>query len=60
MSVSFVSSFYNNSDDVDKFYDELMNQINSLDLEYEIILIDDGSQDDTSRVLRKIVEKIQK
>lgn len=57
MSVSFVSSFYNNSDDVDKFYDELMNQINSLDLEYEIILIDDGSQDDTSRVLRKIVEK---
>ena len=57
MSVSFVSSFYNNSDDVDKFYDELMNQINSLDLEYEIILIDDGSQDDTSRVLRNIVEK---
>ena len=57
MSVSFVSSFYNNSDDVDKFYDELMNQINSLDLEYEIILIDDGSGNVTSRVLRKIVEK---
>ena len=56
MNISFVSSFYNNSKDVKKFYKELINQIQDLKIDYEIILIDDGSNDETSNELCDLVK----
>lgn len=60
MRVSFVSSFYNNSNDVQRFYKELKKQIDELGIDYEIILIDDGSDDTTSIELANLVELDQK
>ena len=54
MKISFVVPCYNESKELNEFYQLLMPTINSLNCEYEIIFVDDGSKDTTPEVLKEL------
>lgn len=55
--VSIVVPCYNESEAIPIFYDELNKIIPKLGTEYELILIDDGSADNTLTVIKALAEK---
>ena len=52
--VSVVVPFHNEGDCVDELYHRLKTVMEDLKLPYQLIFIDDGSTDDTLRILKKI------
>lgn len=56
LSLSVIVSFYNLEQDVDEYFNGLKSTLDSLDETYEIILIDDNSQDGTYPKLLKIAQ----
>jgi glycosyltransferase involved in cell wall biosynthesis len=54
MDVSIVIPVYNEEDNVEPLIGEIKTALDSLCKQYEIIFIDDGSRDDTFRVLARI------
>ena len=55
--ISAIITFYNIANDVEKYFDMLKSTLDSLNKSYEIILIDDDSEDDTYQKLLKIAQK---
>jgi glycosyltransferase involved in cell wall biosynthesis len=53
MDLSIVIPFYNEEDSIKPLYDAVTNAMSNLSYSYELILVDDGSQDDT---LKKMLE----
>ena len=56
-SVSFIIPCYNAETFINKNLELLNKKIKSLKLTYQIILIDDGSQDNTHQILKNIIKK---
>lgn len=52
--VSFVVPVYNEQKELKEFYNLLMPVINQLDVEYEIIFVDDGSTDESPKILKEL------
>lgn len=57
LDISVVIPVYNEEDNIQPLYDELSAALNELDLSYEVIVIDDGSKDDSFNRLKAIHEK---
>ncbi|MCI0493821.1 glycosyltransferase [candidate division KSB1 bacterium] len=57
MSLSVIVSFYNLEQNVDEYFNLLKSTLDSLNESYEIILIDDNSQDGTYPKLLKIAQE---
>jgi len=54
--ISVVIPIFNEEDNISLLYDELKEVLSKIDNEHEILFIDDGSKDDTLKLLRKIQE----
>ena len=52
--LSVVIPVYNEQDCIVRLYDALIEICDKLDLLYELVFVDDGSQDDTYRILRQL------
>ncbi len=57
LDLSVVIPLYNEEDNIPPLYEQLSQALNELNLEYEVIVIDDGSQDDSFKRLQAIHEK---
>ncbi len=55
--LSVVIPVYNEKDNIMPLYEELKEVLNSLNLSYEIIFVDDGSTDGSGEILDEIAEK---
>lgn len=56
MNLSLVVPCYNEEENVELFYDEVIQSFKSLKIKYEIIFINDGSKDQTILKLKKIAK----
>lgn len=54
MKLSFVIPLYNESESLEMLYDKILEAVSPLGHEYEIIFVDDGSADDSYRVLKQL------
>lgn len=52
--ISIVTSTFNSSNHIEQFLTKIQNQIKSINESYEIIIVDDGSNDDTVKILKAI------
>jgi glycosyltransferase involved in cell wall biosynthesis len=57
LDISVVIPVYNEAENVPHLYDEVSAALNELDLNYEVIVIDDGSKDGSFEALKTIHEK---
>lgn len=57
MKLSIVVPVYNEEESIEAFYKELITQLEKLDKKFEIIFVDDGSQDKSLRLLQKLEEE---
>ena len=55
--ISIVVPCFNEEEALPLFYDELHKVLGTMDVEYEVLLINDGSKDDTLAVMRSLAEK---
>lgn len=55
--VSIVSPIYNEQESVNAFYESLTRTINDLPYTFEILLVNDGSSDDTETILNQIADR---
>ncbi|MDI6779678.1 MAG: glycosyltransferase family 2 protein [Bacteroidota bacterium] len=55
--ISVVIPLYNERDSLKELYDKLHNTLISMNSKYEIVFVDDGSTDDSARVLKEIRQK---
>ena len=55
--LSIISPAYNEAENIDEFYSRVLSATKNLNLEIEIIYINDGSKDDTVRIINKQREK---
>jgi glycosyltransferase involved in cell wall biosynthesis len=58
--ISVVVPFYNEEENIDPLHTELSNALKSLNRDYSIIFVDDGSTDNTYKNMLKISEKDNK
>jgi glycosyltransferase involved in cell wall biosynthesis len=58
--LSVVVPVYNEQDCIGRLYDALIETCDNLNLRYEVIFVDDGSQDDTYPILRQLYGGNQK
>ena len=57
MYLSIVTTSYNSASTITKFFSELKKVISELNIsDYEVIVVDDGSKDETVEILKKIKE----
>ena len=54
--ISFVVPVYNEEKELEKFYELLLNTTQTIDMEYEVVFVDDGSKDNSSNILKKFAE----
>jgi glycosyltransferase involved in cell wall biosynthesis len=57
MGISIVIPLYNESESIDRLYEELTAAMESTHREYEIVLVDDGSTDGSFDRLRRLCER---
>ena len=55
--ISIVAPVFNESESLDAFISELMECLSEVDFEYEIILVDDGSKDGSSKIIEEAANK---
>lgn len=55
--ISIVSPVYNEQENLNKFYNELKDTLEKIPREYEIIFVDDGSEDNSFKILKKMQGK---
>jgi len=53
-SLSIIIPAYNEEQNLVSIFDEICRQVNKLKLDYEIIIVDDGSQDSTWEIAKKL------
>ena len=58
--ISIIVPCYNEQESLPIFYEESKNVLNSMDVDYEIWLINDGSKDNTLNILRELSKKDSK
>ncbi len=56
-SISIVIPIYNEEENIPILYDKLKNVLNRMDIQYEIIFVDDGSSDNSRKILEDIAAK---
>lgn len=54
MNLSIIVPCYNEEKSIDLFYEEIYNSLNEINIPYEIIFIDDGSNDNTLNNIKKL------
>ncbi|MFA7061432.1 MAG: glycosyltransferase family 2 protein [Pedobacter sp.] len=54
MNFSIVVPIYNEQDNIDELYSAITNALDDIDTDYEIIMVDDGSNDGSFRALQRI------
>jgi len=54
INLSIIIPIYNEEESILKLYQELKKVLSNLDMQYEIIAVNDGSDDNSNRVLKKI------
>lgn len=57
MDFSLIVPCFDEAHNVPRFYEEATSRLDGLGVDYELLFVDDGSTDDTARVLREILEK---
>ena len=57
LDISVVSPVYDEEENIPIIYDKLKNVLNKLNKSYEIIFIDDGSTDNSFKILEKLYNK---
>ncbi len=55
--VSIVVPFFNEEEIVTQFHHEILRVLATIDREFEVIYINDGSQDKTSRILHELIQQ---
>jgi len=60
IKISIVTPFFNEEENVKEFLIRTNNVLQKLNLEYEIIAVNDGSQDNTLIILKQLLKKIHK
>ncbi len=55
--LSIVVPVYNEQLNIEKFYEEATKAVQSIDMDYEIIFVDDGSKDDTPLLLSRLTQQ---
>ena len=61
MYLSVVTTSFNSKKTIEKFINQILHTIQNLKiLNYEIIVVDDGSEDNTSTILEKLKKKYKK
>jgi len=55
--ISFILPAYNEQDNVEKIYDAIRQEVQSCQYDYEIVYIDDGSQDETLARIKALQQK---
>jgi polyisoprenyl-phosphate glycosyltransferase len=57
--ISILVPCFNEQDNIQKFYDEISPVLESLELDYEILFIDDGSVDNSLPILALLAQKVK-
>lgn len=57
MKLSVVVPVFNEEGNIEKFYEEAVKAIKTLDMDYEIIFVDDGSRDKTPLLLSRLTQQ---
>jgi len=57
MDLSVVVSIYNEEEGIEHFFDVLEGELNKLPYSYEVLMINDGSHDNTLSELKKLSER---
>lgn len=57
MKLSVVVPCYNEKDSLEEFYDSLTKKIKEEKISYELVMVDDGSSDDTLNILKSLADK---
>ncbi len=57
VELSVIIPCYNEEKNVERMPEELIEELDKLNLDYEIIAVDDGSKDSTLKILKKLKEK---
>lgn len=57
MKLSVVVPCYNEKDSLEEFYDSLTKKIKEEKISYELVMVDDGSNDDTLNILKSLADK---
>lgn len=57
MKISIIIPIYNEESNIYKLYERLLQVINTLQVEYEFIFINDGSKDNSLFILKELTEK---
>ena len=55
--ISIVVPCYNEEEVIEKYYDATIPVLEGLDVNYEIIFVDDGSKDNTAKLMKQLTMK---
>ena len=55
--ISIVVPCYNEEEVIEKYYDATIPVLEGIDVNYEIIFVDDGSKDNTAKLMKQLAEK---
>jgi putative glycosyltransferase len=59
MKLSIVSTSYQSKDTIERFIERIHVATNSLGIQYEIILVDDGSNDESKEIIKSLIPRHQ-
>ena len=59
-SITVIGPCYNEEDNIDEFISRVTSELSKIDLNYEVLLIDDGSKDNSWKKITSHIEKNNK
>ena len=54
--ISIVVPLYNEEEVINKFYERLVKVLNNIDFNYEVIFVNDGSTDNTDKLIKDFIK----